>query len=147
MPVFPTTISLAGLGLRAAAAAAATTAAANAWARRPVVPDGAARRNKRPAKTEKGTRKGALPRRSGGTSGPFVAFYAAFFRHAQSDAGLNAPEQLLAGVCTAGVQAPCGMPFDSLGAFVDALRRRGELVEISAEVDRYLEMSEIADRV
>jgi 4-hydroxy-3-polyprenylbenzoate decarboxylase len=39
------------------------------------------------------------------------------------------------------------MPFDSLGAFVDALRRRGELVEITAEVDRYLEMSEIADRV
>lgn len=39
------------------------------------------------------------------------------------------------------------MPFDSLGAFVDALRRRGELVEISAEVDPHLEVSEITNRV
>src|SRR6185437_10750959 len=39
------------------------------------------------------------------------------------------------------------MPFDSLGAFVDALRRRGELVEIGAQVDPYLEISEITDRV
>jgi 4-hydroxy-3-polyprenylbenzoate decarboxylase len=39
------------------------------------------------------------------------------------------------------------MPFDSLGAFVDALRRRGELAEISAPVDPYLEISEITNRV
>ena len=39
------------------------------------------------------------------------------------------------------------MPFDSLGAFVDALRRRGEMVEISAEVDPHLEISEITNRV
>jgi 4-hydroxy-3-polyprenylbenzoate decarboxylase len=39
------------------------------------------------------------------------------------------------------------MPFDTLGAFVDALRRRGELVEISAPVDPYLEISEISNRV
>jgi 4-hydroxy-3-polyprenylbenzoate decarboxylase len=39
------------------------------------------------------------------------------------------------------------MPFDSLDAFVDELRRHGELVEISAEVDPYLEISEITNRV
>jgi 4-hydroxy-3-polyprenylbenzoate decarboxylase len=39
------------------------------------------------------------------------------------------------------------MPFDSLDAFVDALRRRGELLEISAPVDPYLEISEITNRV
>lgn len=39
------------------------------------------------------------------------------------------------------------MPFDSLDAFVAELRRRGELVEISAEVDPHLEISEITDRV
>ena len=39
------------------------------------------------------------------------------------------------------------MPFDSLQDFVQALRRRGELCEISAEVDPYLEISEITDRV
>ena len=39
------------------------------------------------------------------------------------------------------------MPFDSLEAFVTELRRRGELVEISAEVDPYLEISEITNRV
>ena len=39
------------------------------------------------------------------------------------------------------------MPFDSLQAFVDALRKRGELVEIKAEVDPHLEISEITNRV
>lgn len=39
------------------------------------------------------------------------------------------------------------MPFDSLSAFVDALRRAGELHTISARVDPYLEISEITDRV
>jgi len=39
------------------------------------------------------------------------------------------------------------MPFDSLGEFVRALRQAGELVEIAARVDPYLEISEIADRV
>ena len=39
------------------------------------------------------------------------------------------------------------MPFDSLSAFVDALRRAGELVEIDVPVDPYLEISEITDRV
>lgn len=38
------------------------------------------------------------------------------------------------------------MPFDSLHAFVDALRRAGELHTIDAPVDRYLEISEITDR-
>ncbi|MGA3038371.1 MAG: menaquinone biosynthesis decarboxylase [Vulcanimicrobiaceae bacterium] len=39
------------------------------------------------------------------------------------------------------------MPFDSLDAFVSELQHRGELVEISAEVDPYLEISEITNRV
>ncbi len=39
------------------------------------------------------------------------------------------------------------MAFDSLRAFVDALRRAGELHEVSAAVDPYLEISEITDRV
>jgi 4-hydroxy-3-polyprenylbenzoate decarboxylase len=39
------------------------------------------------------------------------------------------------------------MPFDSLRAFVDALRRAGELHAIDAEVDPYLEIAEITDRV
>ncbi len=39
------------------------------------------------------------------------------------------------------------MPFDSLSAFVDALRRAGELHAIRTEVDPYLEISEITDRV
>src|ERR1700739_1689895 len=39
------------------------------------------------------------------------------------------------------------MPFASLSAFVDALRRAGELHTISARVDPYLEISEITDRV
>ncbi|HTV75153.1 MAG TPA: menaquinone biosynthesis decarboxylase [Candidatus Acidoferrales bacterium] len=39
------------------------------------------------------------------------------------------------------------MATDSLGEFVRALRRAGELVEISAQVDPYLEISEITDRV
>lgn len=39
------------------------------------------------------------------------------------------------------------MPFDSLQAFVDALRRAGELHVISAQVDPYLEIAEISDRV
>ena len=39
------------------------------------------------------------------------------------------------------------MAFDSLHAFVAALRRAGELVEIGAPVDPYLEISEISDRV
>lgn len=39
------------------------------------------------------------------------------------------------------------MPFDSLNAYVDALRRAGELHVISAAVDPYLEIAEITDRV
>ena len=39
------------------------------------------------------------------------------------------------------------MAFDSLHAFVSALRRAGELVEIDALVDPYLEITEITDRV
>ncbi len=39
------------------------------------------------------------------------------------------------------------MPFDSLRAFVDALKKRRELHEISAPVDPYLEIAEITDRV
>jgi 4-hydroxy-3-polyprenylbenzoate decarboxylase len=39
------------------------------------------------------------------------------------------------------------MPFQSLGAFVDALRKAGELHVVSASVDPRLEISEIADRV
>ena len=38
------------------------------------------------------------------------------------------------------------MAFDSLGQFVHALRRAGELVEVRAEVDPHLEISEISDR-
>jgi 4-hydroxy-3-polyprenylbenzoate decarboxylase len=37
--------------------------------------------------------------------------------------------------------------YDSLGDFVNALRAAGELKEIHAPVDRYLEISEITDRV
>ncbi len=39
------------------------------------------------------------------------------------------------------------MPFDSLRAYVDALRRAGELHTVSAPVDPYLEIAEITDRV
>ncbi|MDQ2873014.1 MAG: UbiD family decarboxylase, partial [Candidatus Eremiobacteraeota bacterium] len=39
------------------------------------------------------------------------------------------------------------MAYDSLGAFVDALRRAGELHSIEAPVDPRLEISEITDRV
>ncbi|MEO6834962.1 MAG: menaquinone biosynthesis decarboxylase [Candidatus Tumulicola sp.] len=39
------------------------------------------------------------------------------------------------------------MPFPSLRAFVDALRKAGELHTISARVDPYLEIAEITDRV
>jgi 4-hydroxy-3-polyprenylbenzoate decarboxylase len=39
------------------------------------------------------------------------------------------------------------MAFDSLGQFVDALRRAGELAEIRARVDPHLEIAEITDRV
>jgi 4-hydroxy-3-polyprenylbenzoate decarboxylase len=39
------------------------------------------------------------------------------------------------------------MPFDSLRSFVDALKRAGELHTISAQVDPYLEIAEITDRV
>jgi len=39
------------------------------------------------------------------------------------------------------------MAFDSLSAYVDALRRAGELQTIGATVDPYLEISEITDRV
>ena len=39
------------------------------------------------------------------------------------------------------------MAFDSLGQFVAALRRAGELAEVRARVDPHLEISEITDRV
>ena len=39
------------------------------------------------------------------------------------------------------------MPFDSLRAYVDALRKAGELHVVSAPVDPYLEIAEITDRV
>jgi 4-hydroxy-3-polyprenylbenzoate decarboxylase len=39
------------------------------------------------------------------------------------------------------------MPFESLGAFVDALRKAGEVHVVTAEVDPRLEISEITDRV
>ena len=39
------------------------------------------------------------------------------------------------------------MAFDSLSAFVAALRSAGELAEISAPVDPHLEIAEITDRV
>jgi len=39
------------------------------------------------------------------------------------------------------------MAFDSLSAFVAALRRAGELHTVTVEVDPYLEISEITDRV
>jgi 4-hydroxy-3-polyprenylbenzoate decarboxylase len=39
------------------------------------------------------------------------------------------------------------MPFTSLRAFVDALRKAGELHSIGAKVDPYLEVAEITDRV
>jgi 4-hydroxy-3-polyprenylbenzoate decarboxylase len=39
------------------------------------------------------------------------------------------------------------MPFNSLGEFVDALRRGGELVEVKARVSPRLEIAEITDRV
>jgi 4-hydroxy-3-polyprenylbenzoate decarboxylase len=38
------------------------------------------------------------------------------------------------------------MPADDLRSWIDQLRREGELVEIDAEVDPYLEITEIADR-
>ena len=39
------------------------------------------------------------------------------------------------------------MPFDSLRAFYDALRRAGEVHTVPAEVDPFLEIAEITDRV
>ncbi len=39
------------------------------------------------------------------------------------------------------------MPYDSLGEFIDALRRAGELREIGARVNPRLEIAEITDRV
>jgi 4-hydroxy-3-polyprenylbenzoate decarboxylase len=42
---------------------------------------------------------------------------------------------------------PRGMPYDSLGAFVKALRSAGELLEIDAQVDARLEIAEITNRV
>jgi 4-hydroxy-3-polyprenylbenzoate decarboxylase len=39
------------------------------------------------------------------------------------------------------------MAYDTLGAFIGALRRAGELHEIHAEADPYLEIAEITDRV
>lgn len=39
------------------------------------------------------------------------------------------------------------MPFSSLRAYVDALRKAGELHTVSARVDPYLEIAEITDRV
>lgn len=39
------------------------------------------------------------------------------------------------------------MPFASLGEFIDALRKAGELHVVSAPVDPHLEIAEIADRV
>jgi 4-hydroxy-3-polyprenylbenzoate decarboxylase len=39
------------------------------------------------------------------------------------------------------------MPFDSLRAYVDALRRAGEVRQVTAPVDPVLEISEITDRV
>ncbi|MBD5655436.1 MAG: UbiD family decarboxylase, partial [Candidatus Eremiobacteraeota bacterium] len=39
------------------------------------------------------------------------------------------------------------MAFDSLGQFVQALRRAGELTDIRARVSAHLEISEITDRV
>jgi 4-hydroxy-3-polyprenylbenzoate decarboxylase len=39
------------------------------------------------------------------------------------------------------------MPFDSLSAFVDALKKSGDLQVVSARVDPYLEIAEITDRI
>jgi 4-hydroxy-3-polyprenylbenzoate decarboxylase len=39
------------------------------------------------------------------------------------------------------------MPFDSLGAFIDALRKAGALHVVTASVDPHLEIGEITDRV
>ena len=39
------------------------------------------------------------------------------------------------------------MAFKDLQQFIEALRERGELMEIDVEVDRDLEITEIADRV
>ncbi|HEY8313370.1 MAG TPA: menaquinone biosynthesis decarboxylase [Candidatus Baltobacteraceae bacterium] len=39
------------------------------------------------------------------------------------------------------------MAYDSLSAYVDALRRANELITISAPVDRHLEIAEITDRI
>lgn len=39
------------------------------------------------------------------------------------------------------------MPFDSLRAYVNALRRAGELYVVTAQTDPYLEIAEISDRV
>ncbi len=38
------------------------------------------------------------------------------------------------------------MPFESLRDWIDLLRREGELLEVTAEVDPYLEVTEIVDR-
>ena len=39
------------------------------------------------------------------------------------------------------------MAFKDIQQFIEALRSRGELMEIETEVDRDLEITEIADRV
>ena len=39
------------------------------------------------------------------------------------------------------------MAFDDLRDWIDHLRRNGELCEVTAEVDPYLEIAEITDRV
>ena len=39
------------------------------------------------------------------------------------------------------------MAFDDLRDWIDHLRREGELVEVTAEVDPHLEIAEITDRV
>ena len=39
------------------------------------------------------------------------------------------------------------MPVADLRSWIDLLKREGELVEVDAEVDPYLEITEITDRV
>jgi 4-hydroxy-3-polyprenylbenzoate decarboxylase len=51
------------------------------------------------------------------------------------------------GTVSLGAEPERDMAFDSLGEFVAALRRAGELAEVGALVDPHLEISEITDRV
>ena len=51
------------------------------------------------------------------------------------------------GTVPPGAEPERNMAFDSLGEFVAALRRAGELAEVGAHVDPHLEISEITDRV